>query len=312
MPTDGSFARGAACALALLVWTTAAWADDADGPKKISFRFAPPDGTELVQTLRTTRENELEGLGRQADQHAAETEITYRHSEDGTVMTSKLLSIETTRNGKQVKDPVSELLKATVITYRIDGDGQVEEITGFGSLVTMVEEAFPPEVAKVLAPMLDEQAVVAREKAEWNSTVGDFAGADVAIGDVLETEVPFTLPDGESLVYFARTSFPRMEACPAGSCVRVEVLYDSDAAALDRLATRAAAGIAAAASDEAVAVSPSGIRLSGSTTRLIDPSTMLIYEETRERTTKMSVEVPGRGSIPSTMKETRRYTFSYR
>ena len=41
---------------------SAGWAEDAGGSTSISFRFAPPDGTEFVQTLSTTRENRLEGL----------------------------------------------------------------------------------------------------------------------------------------------------------------------------------------------------------------------------------------------------------
>jgi hypothetical protein len=276
--------------LILVAATFGAQATGPTGAETISFRFAPPDGTHFVQSMVTTREKSFEGIGRQVDRLESETEISLRRSGEGYVMTAKPISLKMTTDGRPAPDPVSEMLRGVVLTYRIDRDGQIQGIDGYGGLVERARQSFPPQVAEALAPLLSEQALVARETAEWNGRIGDFAGNDFAIGDSVDAEVPFTLPNGDALVYLMRISFPRLEDCAAGSCVRVEQRYDSDS----------------------LAATASGSRISGSASRLIDPRTMLIYGEVVTRTISMTMDVPGQGPVPTTLKEERSYSFAYR
>ena len=55
--------------LALVTNPADAWPEENSSERKlIAFRFAPPDGTEFVQTLVTTREKVFAGLGGQVDE----------------------------------------------------------------------------------------------------------------------------------------------------------------------------------------------------------------------------------------------------
>jgi hypothetical protein len=266
-------------------------------PERVSFRFAPPDGTDCTQMLSVTRTKVFAGLGSQVDRWESVTRLDFERSDDGYTVTATPVSLEMSRDGEPVQDPVRDLLEDIVIRYRIGSDGRIQSVQGFEGLREKLQAAFPPEVAANLAPLLSEEALVAREKAEWDARVGDFAGREFALGDSFESELPFTLPDGESLVYTTRTSIPALEPCAAGSCARVSVRYDSDAAGL---------------SGEAAPAPGAGSRISGSATRLVDPSTLLIQSETGSRKIEMTVEVPGQGAVPATVTEERSYRFEYR
>jgi hypothetical protein len=298
--------------LILVAATFGAQATGPTGAETISFRFAPPDGTHFVQSMVTTREKSFEGIGRQVDRLESETEISLRRSGEGYVMTAKPISLKMTTDGRPAPDPVSEMLRGVVLTYRIDRDGQIQGIDGYGGLVERARQSFPPQVAEALAPLLSEQALVARETAEWNGRIGDFAGNDFAIGDSVDAEVPFTLPNGDALVYLMRISFPRLEDCAAGSCVRVEQRYDSEADAVGKAVSETAADLASKTGADSLAATASGSRISGSASRLIDPRTMLIYGEVVTRTISMTMDVPGQGPVPTTLKEERSYSFAYR
>lgn len=301
-------------AIALLLTLAAsvlsAWAGAPKNPDMISFRYAPPDGT-FIETITMRREKIFEGMSSQVDRRESKANITIRHSDDGYLVTAKPLSMEMTRDGKAVRDPLSELLKDVVVTYRIGRDGHIEEIDGYGDLLEKVRESFPKPVAESLAPILNEQALTSREIAEWNGRIGDFAGSEFQVGESISAEVPFTLPNGVSIVYFMETSFPGWEPCPAGSCARVVVQYDSDATALQQKLMGTLAKLTAGAESKPAPPSVSGARIEGSGSRLIDPSTMLIYEESVSRTMRVTMEVPGRGPVPVTVKEERTYSFSY-
>ena len=265
--------------------------------ERVSFRFAPPDGTDCTQTLSVTRTKVFAGLGRQSDRWESVTRLVFERSGDGYTVTATPLSLEMSRDGQSVQDPVRDLLQDIVIRYRIGSDGRIRSVEGFEGLREKIQAAFPPELAVTLAPLLSEEALVARERAEWDARIGDFAGREFALGESFESELPFTLPNGESLVQTTRTSVPGLEPCAAGSCARVSVRYDSDAAGL---------------AGEAAGAPGAGSRVSGTATRLVDPATLLIQSETGSQTIEMTVEVPGQGPVPATLTEERSYRFEYR
>lgn len=283
---------------------------------RVSFRFAPPDGTECAQTLSVTRTQLFAGLGRQVDQWESVTKLAFERSDDGYTATATPVSLELRRDGRPVQDPLRELLQDIVIRYRIGADGRIRSVEGFEELREKVQAAFPPEVAATLAPLLSEEALVAREKAEWDARIGDFAGREFVLGEAIESELPFTLPNGKSLVYTTRTSVEALEPCAAGSCARVAVRYDSDAAGLAEWVGETAGairGAVAGSTSGSVAPAPgSGSRVSGSATRLIDPATMLIESETSARDIEMTLEVPGEGPVDATVSEERSYRFDCR
>ncbi len=297
---------------ALVVIAASSGALAAEPDAAIHFKYAPPEGTEFVETVITTRVRSIEGSGSRVDRSESRSLHTISKHNDEYLLSSKLVFAELTRNGEAQTDLVSKLMNNVTLVYRIGPDGQLRQISGYGDLFKQAEASMPAEAARALAPLLSEAAMQARETAEWNGRIGFFVGLSPHIGQVISGDTPYTLPNGETIHYTVRTSFPRMEPCRGGSCVRIEIRYDSDTAALDKLVPGDAKDAAAAGAAQSVIPSFTGGSISGGASRLVDPQTMLIYEEHSQRTITMNVTLPGGATVPAMQRETRQHSFTYR
>lgn len=283
-------------------------------PNEVVFQFNPPDGTHAITTYTFQRTRTIEGQPPVKDEVESQLESTYKQVNGGFEVAQRTLSSVMRRNGNPSEDPVASLLAQVPFTSLISSEGALMAIEGFGEVEALVKSKLPPQLAAALAPVVSEAALVGREKAEWDARYADFAGAEVMIGDSIDAEAPQPLPTGGTLTYTIRTTFPRWEPCPAGSCVRIEQVYESDAKALAEFAAGVARKVVAAAplpASAAVSVESSGARISGSLSRLIDPSTMRIYSERVERTLIMPMQIPGKGLTPVTLHEIRSYSHVY-
>lgn len=279
-------------------------------PREFVFRFQPPDGVRFKVQYTQQRLRTIEGQKPTRDESESLTEGSFRRASDHVEYRPRIVMMSMRRNGAPVNDPTLNLLTKLQVTYVISAQGEATAIRGFDGVDALLKSSLSPQVAAALAPLINERVLVQREKAEWNARYAEFAGGKFRIGEVIDTEAPQALPTGETLRYAVRTSFPRWESCPAGHCVRVEQIYESDASALAQLATRVTGQIMAEAAQPAPAATASA-RLSGSLSRLIDPQTMLIYSEQVRRTLTMRVPLPDQGLVPMVQEEVRTYTYSY-
>jgi hypothetical protein len=290
----------------LLTCPLVAVADEPADTETFTFRFAPPDGQRVLVAARMSRERLVDGQLQATDVSDSTTDGVFRKVQDGYELTMRLDEAAMTRNGQPVSDPVTPQLIGLDIVYRIGADGSLQGIRGFDRLEKRVLNAVPAQVAAALAPMVGEAAMVAREQAEWNGRYYDFADGEFAIGDVIDVKAPYMLPNGQSIEYVIRTRIRSYVKCPAGRCVKVEQLYESDAHALAQMV---AGMVQAVAGDEAPSVG--SVRIAGSLVRVIDPATMRIYSERVQRTLHMPLEIPGRGAVPSMLREQRDYGYTY-
>lgn len=290
-------------------------AQDAVQPptKEFVFRFQPPDGTNVRQTYKLVRARTIEGQPTTKDEAETVTEGRFRRAGDGFEYLPKTISSTMRRNGAVINDPISGLLSNLQVTYVISKGAEATDIRGFGEVEQMVKSTMPAQMAAALAPILNEASLVAQQKAEWNSRYFDFADGTFKVGDVIDVQAPQRLPNGETINYTIRTSFPSWEPCPAGSCIRLMQIYESDAAELAKLIEGIVGSVANAASAPQIApkVEKGATRITGSLSRLIDPKTMLIYSEQVKRTISMRVQVPGQGILPTVQEESRTYTYTY-
>ncbi len=277
------------------------------------FRFQPPDGTNVRQTYKLERTRTIEGQPPTRDEAEAVTEGTFRRVGDGFEYSPKTTSSTMLRNGAAINDPISGLLSKAQVTYVISKGAEATDIRGFGEVEQMVKSTMPAQMAAALAPILNEASLVAQQKAEWNARYSDFADGTFKIGDVIDVQAPHRLPNGETINYTIRTSFPSWEPCPAGTCIRLRQIYESDAAELAKLVEGVVGSMASAASASKIApkIEKGATRITGSLSRLIDPKTMLIYSEQVKRTISMRVQVPGQGILPTVQEESRTYTYTY-
>lgn len=297
---------------ATLALTGAAQAQNqaAAQPREFVFRFQPPDGARFKVQYTQQRVRTLEGQPPTRDESESLTEGSFRRIGNQFEYQPRIVTMSMRRNGVAVNDPTLPLLTGLQVTYVISAEGEATAIRGFDGFDTLLKSRLPPQIAAALAPLINERVLVQRETAEWNARYAEFAGGKFRIGEVIDADAPQTLPTGETLRYTVRTSFPRWESCPAGRCVRIEQIYESDATALAQTAARLTGQLMAGTSQPAPAA-PAAAQISGSLTRLIDPQTMLIYTEQVRRTLTMRVQLPDRGLVPMVQEESRTYTYTY-
>ena len=277
------------------------------------FRFQPPDGTRVRQQYKLERARTIEGQLPTKDEAETHTEGTFKRVGEGFEYSAKTSSSTLRRNGTPINDPILGLLSKVQVTYVISRGGEATDVRGFAEVEQLVKTTMPAQMAAALAPVLNEASLVAREKAEWNARYSDFADGTFKLGEVIDVQAPQRLPNGETINYTIRTSFPSWEPCPAGSCIRLRQVYESDAAELAKLVEGVIGSVASAASvpQTAPKLESGATRITGSLSRLIDPKTMLIYSEQVRRTISMRIQVPGQGLLPTVQEESRTYTYSY-
>lgn len=281
--------------------------------EEFTLRFQPPDGINVRQTYKLERTRTIEGQPSTKDEAETVTEGKFRSLGDGFEYSPKTISSTMRRNGAVINEPIAGLLAKVQVTYVISKGAEATEIRGFAEVEQMLKSTMPAQMAAALAPILNESNLVAQQKSEWNARYSDFADGTFKIGDVIDVEAPQRLPNGETINYTIRTSFPGWEPCPAGTCIRIRQIFESDAAELAKLVEGVVGNLASAASASQVApkFERGATRITGSLSRLIDPKTMLIYAEQVKRTISMRVQVPGQGTLPTVQEESRTYTYTY-
>jgi hypothetical protein len=280
-------------------------------PEKVTFRFAPPDGTTFEQTLVTTKTTDLGAQGKRTDVTRAVVRLRFDKTADGYTLTGTPVAMTMHRDGQEVENPLFDVLASLTFTYRLDADGSIRAIEGYDVLADRLRNAFPDEaVFQALSKVLNAETMVAREKEDWSGRISSFSGGTYEIGSRWTTESPFALPNGETITFYTATELVGKEKCGDRDCVRIRFRYDTDASALGKLAGEVVSDAvkAAGAQDPGLQISKS--KITGGGERLIDPATMLIHSESLERTMRMDMATPG-GTTPVTQHEKREYTFEY-
>jgi hypothetical protein len=168
----------------------------------------------------------------------------------------------------------------------------------------------PPEMVKSLASVINEDAMIDKEATEWDARISSFVGQTVKMGDLWTSTDELALPTGQSVVYHTATKFVEKVKCGTHDCVRIQFWYNSDAGALQAFVGKVLNDFADSAGTPQVK-EISGAEIVGEGERIIDPTTMLIYAESISRTVTMQMDVPGKGKVTVTGRETREIIFDY-
>ena len=279
--------------------------------QEFEFRFNPPDSTAFLRTSKTTKVQSMDSLDTRTEVTEGTERVIITKTSGGYSVASTSISASMTRDGKNVDNPFLSLLRGITVTYDLDADGQLLAVHGFENVITKMKETFPPEAVKSLAAVLNEDALINKEAAEWNGRIGGFIGRTAKIGDVWTSTDEFPLPTGEAITSYSATKFVEDVKCGSNDCVRIQFWYNSDAGALQGLVGEMASDIAESAGAPQLAPEISGASIIGEGERIIDPATMLIYSEKASRTMKMQMEAPGRGKVMVTSQEMREMSFDY-
>lgn len=280
-------------------------------PDTVVFRFAPPESLDYTETRVITREKIFGDERRQADRLEVTMDVSLRATEDGYTMTQTPASMVSTRDGRPFLEPMQALFQDVVLTWFLAEDGSVDALEGMEGMADRARRLLPPEVARALEPVLDEESLRAKEIAEWDGRVTDFVGALVVVGDTLSFEQPFTLPNGQTLTYLTRLIVTGWRDTPIGPRLQLDTVYDSDARSFDTFVSGMADRVLTAAGADSLLTEVTGSRISGTSRRLVDPATLLTQEEVATRRMSFTMSMPGKPDLPVTMIEERRATFRY-
>jgi hypothetical protein len=275
-------------------------------PEKVTFRFAPPDGTTFEQTL-VQNETVLAGARERITYVTRTTSrLRFAKTADGYTLTSTPVSITMDLEGEKFEDPLLDFFETLAVTYHLDAGGNIRALEGYEALEERLEKASPDETSfQLMAKLMQPETFVARDKEEWHRRISSFAGRTYEIGSRSTTEFPITLAVGKRVLFHTVTELVGKEKCGDRVCVRLRFRSDADVPpSVERLAGERASD--AGGED----VEFSDITMSYTGERLIDPATMLIYSETQEWTVRADMAVSG-DSMPFTQHEKREYTFEY-
>ncbi len=286
----------------------------AQAAEKVSFSFNPEDGITFFQILTTTRERDTGGAGRQVDEAVSKTKITMNRTDTGWDVVTEPVSTVMKRDGREIENPFVDVLSKLTVTYKLDPEGHILDIEGYEAVVDALKSQFPPPLGQQFAKTMNSGILKEKATSEWNSSVGDFVGKTVQIGDIWSAAVPYTLPDGSVLEYNVMTKFQALEPCAQTQCVRIEQVSaneDADLSFVNETLKDAAEAARQTGEQNVPEIRAKDSTMEGRSVRLIDPKTMLIYHEEVERTTTIMVDFPQVGVVPTTMKEKRLYEFEY-
>ncbi|MBD3233087.1 MAG: hypothetical protein GF315_05130 [candidate division Zixibacteria bacterium] len=280
-------------------------------PQEVKFNFNPPEELTFEQILTITKITEKGEAGKRTEITTAHVKVEMEKTPAGYRVMSTPLSLEMSIDGKEANSPILSLLQDIEVVYNLDENGNVLSIQGYDKLEKLIRDSFPPDVGRQLATVLNEEAMINKEIAEWNSRIVDFVDLDTEIGDVFLRISDYPLPTGGTVSYHTATKLASMEQCDSNKCVRIEFAYNIDPDALADFIGEAIKNFGKELGVANQMPAMSDVSMAGKGERLIDPATMLIYHERIERTLRFVAKHPDRGEAPITQHETREYTYKY-
>lgn len=294
--------RGTAATMALLGMLGALPAR----AEEVTFRWDPPDGTAFtVRTRSTKTQSSGEGVARVTRTETI-AKVVIRRTLSGTDYAVTQVSLEGSRDGHPIVDPLSQALSGVPLTYSVDRQGRLEAIRGYDTLIEKVRALVPSEMHARLASVLNEKGLLEQARSDWDGRFGDLAGRTVHVGDVWAARSEMPLPTGARIPYSTRTTLAATEGCGGNRCVRLEADYGAESAALTEMANRV---LAQASKETGLPHAPplSTSTISGTYRIVMEPSTMLIHGEALRR----SVRLESNGEPVLLVDEERETTFEF-
>ena len=254
----------------------------------------------------------MRGVVMRRERAESKASVMIHKTAEGYEVTEAPISVELTRDGETVQDPLASLLQGITVISHVDEKGQLVRVEGFKGVAKKLAAIIGPEKSAMLDTLLGEEALLRRERAEWTGRYGDLAGLSVKWNETIDRQTPFTLPNGDTVEFHSLTSFHGPEDCPAGSCVWVITVFHSDRSALAGMLERVRQDQTDVRQGKLDGIYSDLVAdLAGVSVRLVDPKTLRLYSERTSRRVSNGVQGPDGKGLMSLVKEERLYSFEY-
>ena len=207
--------------------------------------------------------------------------VARQHADSPAYENTLIIGAETlTRNDNPIVSPVYAAMAGLTLTYKLDSDGKLEEITGYKQLTDAMSEKLPDKLASTLSKLLSLDSLRSKDETSYNELYGPYAGASIETGADQTSVSSHALPLNGSVPLFAVSSVTRSDD---NANIELSTTYNSDAATL--------AGEFDAVTEEALTELKgdltsdlpegySSVSVSGTETAVIEVSGSLVSERT--------------------------------
>ena len=289
-----------------LVLSTIFIAASAGPSGAVEFKFAPADGLECVQNLKTSRSSKIQGVDEAKREEVSQsvTNLKYEKVADGYRVTSTIQSAENKRDGKVVEDPFTKVLVGRRLVSDIASNGELKDVHGYDELVRDLLAQVPAEARPTMEKVMTTENLREREKAEWNGRIAEFVGKEAKEGDIWDAESEVPLPTG-AVKFTTATRVSKVEEKDGRPMVTINFAYGADGTAAKAMMDRVLKDLAGLAQGLEIATEEPSI--TGGGVRVVDASTMTIERETVSRVISMPVDIPQVGKKVMIRTETKEY-----
>jgi hypothetical protein len=273
-----------------------------------TFRFAPPDATSYIETVSTVQVLDFGGGRTSATKSELEIERRVARTADGYTLTEMVTGGSSETSLQEVDQAVLAAMKGKPVTYIVEADGRLVDVTGTEAVLEAVRKALPPEIAAIAAKAFTKEAMLAAARADWGARTEGLIGRSAAPGSAWMVTDSYLLPNGDLVEHYTALKVAGTETAGGREWVRLEYRLGRDPDEFRDFLGESY--VSAAAGKQALAGS---VTVSGGGYRLVDPATLLCYGEELERKFgNVTMSAPGVGEIVISLRQTKSYRYDYR
>ena len=161
---------------------------------------------------------------------SAQPLVARQHAASPAYENTLLIGTETlTRNDNPIVSPVYAAMTALTLTYKLDSDGKLMDITGYKQLTDAMSNKLPDKLASTLSKLLSLDSLRRKDEDSYNELHGPYAGASIEVGTDQTSVTSHALPIDGSVPLFAVSSVTQSDD---NATIQLSRTFNSDAATL--------------------------------------------------------------------------------
>ncbi len=295
----------------LLFPVAAAGVAAAFAAEPVRVRYAPDDGEAFVNASIVTRTAAIGEKEPKTDVSRTKSRIVAHRTENGFANAVTVLSAGFEHEGHPIASPLFAAMVDLELTYRLDADGKLLEITGYEKLADALKTKFPPALSQAMAPLLNYRSIRLRDEAQHRERYEEFIGKTFTPGTAQASARAYALPYGGTIPLYVITEVSELKSCGRRQCLELRQIYGADAEKLAAAHGRIDAGaLRAAAKDVRAALPANYTRASveGSSETVLEPETLFIVSRNSSSAIELEIDQRAKGPLKISMQEARRFT----
>ncbi len=259
---------------------------NADMAGVVEFRYAPPDGTQIQESISRIVGSDYGKRGTRIDVFTASNTQKIVSKPNGNYEVRMTIdSIRSLHNGKPMNNPVVDAMKDAKLVYFVEPPGRATRIEGMNKIADVLRAHFPkkkmtPEIEKTLAGADMEE----KELADWNARYAAWNHQYFLPGKSYYGIGTYTLEPGLYIRYGITAKVVGGVSCYEGdsrkNCAKIRFDYSSN----DDLIEKGRMASIREAAEFLKKGDVLGGTLEGHLDRVVDPKTLLIYSEKQKKT----------------------------